>query len=253
MAALLLSCSDGNGTKREICFNGKDDDGNGLTDCADPDCAGQPGCPGGNPDSGYYGTCVTCGSGCTAQSACIDQRWDFDNPLPFCVDGKCESYNQGIQVALQVDTSANWNGFMYPIGSMNTRFVSKTALDGGAVDCAVMQVAAAGKTQADAAQIEASGRFNLLGYDVAKVSASGGSIIRQPFVNVGTGGDFVLWVELWAGPPDSVTKLPTGNRFGWGCYESGATLAPIAAADNCDPNLDAGTCRDIKVVMPGPQ
>ncbi len=254
LALLMLGCS-GSGTKREICFNGKDDDGNGLVDCADPDCMGQPGCPGGPVDSGWFGTCGKCGAVCNAQSVCISaQGWGFDTPLPFCVSARCESYNQAIQVGLQVDTTQNWTGIAYSIGSMSTRIVSKTALDGSLVSCATVQAAATGKTAADAAQIENSGKFNLLGYDVAKVNAKAGDIIRQPFVNVGTGSDFVLWVELWAGSPDAVTKLPTGNRYGWGCFETGPAVAPFVPADDCNPNLaDAGSCRELQVVMPAPQ
>ena len=38
--ALVVGCSDDSGVAGlEICDNGKDDDGNGLTDCADPECA----------------------------------------------------------------------------------------------------------------------------------------------------------------------------------------------------------------------
>ncbi|NDD31664.1 MAG: hypothetical protein EB084_25730 [Proteobacteria bacterium] len=41
--------------KREVCGDGIDNDGNGLTDCQDRDCAGQVGCEPPN-----YGSCPKC-------------------------------------------------------------------------------------------------------------------------------------------------------------------------------------------------
>ena len=61
-----------------------------------------------------------------------------------CLQARCESYNQPIQVGLQVDTTQNWTGIAYSIGSMSTRIVSKTALDGSLVSCATVQAAATG-------------------------------------------------------------------------------------------------------------
>lgn len=52
---LLLGtgCSDSaTATKKEVCGNFLDDDGNGLIDCADPACAGQAGCNTPQPDNG---------------------------------------------------------------------------------------------------------------------------------------------------------------------------------------------------------
>ncbi|MFT3842313.1 MAG: hypothetical protein QM723_35310 [Myxococcaceae bacterium] len=249
---LLLACSSGDPKKMEDCHNGVDDDHNGVIDCADPACMSDMGCVMGG-DAGYFGTCPKCGQTCNNQAACLNQSWSFDTPLPICAAADCRNYTTGVQVDVQIDTAANWTGFTYPIRSTNIRFVSKTAVDGSAVSCATVQAKAMGKTQADADQIEKANVFNVVGYDSRKVTASGGDAIPEHFVNVNVGSDFVLWVELWGGSTDSVTHLPTGNRFGWGCYESGAPVAAISAADDCSPSADAGICRLIEISMPAPQ
>jgi hypothetical protein len=250
---LLASCSPVSVEKpREICGNGLDDDMNGFTDCQDPDCAGQSGCPMASADGGgNFGTCSKCGNSCVKQSECLAVDFGTDTPLPECVGGRCQQFNKPVQVAFEVDTQGTWNGFMYPIRSMNTRMLSKLAKDGTAVTCATVIAAAAGKTEADADQIEKSGLFNLRGYDVAPVQAMGGIVIRQPFLNVGTGSNFIIWTELWAGPRGTLTKLPTGNRYGWGCFEMGPEVAEVIAADHC--GTGSPTCRTIRVKMPGPQ
>jgi hypothetical protein len=254
LAALLFlaACSGPPPKKVESCHNGVDDDGNGLIDCADPACASDPGCMV-VQDAGYYGTCSRCGTACTQQTTCLDQSYAFDNPLAECSSSNCRLYTTGVQVDVQIDTAANWTGFNYPIGSTNIRFVSKTAVDGSAVSCATVQAAAMGKMATDADQLEKSGKFNLVGFDARKVTATGGQSISEHFVNVNVGADFVLWVELWGGPPDSVTHLPTGNRFGWGCYETGPMVAAVTQADTCAPGSDGGNCRLIEIEMPPPQ
>jgi hypothetical protein len=45
-AATTVTLSTGNATTPEICANGKDDDGNGLTDCQDAACLNDPSCVG---------------------------------------------------------------------------------------------------------------------------------------------------------------------------------------------------------------
>jgi hypothetical protein len=250
LALLLAACSGKDPIKMEQCHNGVDDDGNGLIDCADPACASDMGCKEAG-DAGYYGSCPKCGQTCANQSVCVNQSWAFDTPLAQCSDGYCRNYTTSIEINVQLDTAANWTGTAFAFKSSGIRLVSKTAIDGSAVTCASLAAAASSKTQAD--QIETSNHFNLVGYDSRKLTAAGGDMIPVQFVNVNVGSDYLLWAELWAGSPDSVTHLPTGNRLGWGCWESGATVAPIVGADNCAPGADAGTCRTIEVEMPAPQ
>ncbi len=234
--------------KAEICGNGKDDDENGLTDCKDPDCSGQAGCPIIPVDGGTnYGTCAKCGNTCTKQTECLTNNFQNDTPPAECVGGKCQLLNTNVQVAFEVDT-ASLVGFPPKLRSLNTRVISKVALDGSAVTCLLMKDAASGRTEAFADQIEKSGKFNLRGYDVSPVNANGGEIIKQPFMNVATGGNFLIWTEVWGGPVGTLSKLPSGSRFVWGCYESGTAVADVTAADNCAPGSDAG-CRTLKVKL----
>ena len=252
LVALTGACSSPPEKPREICANGKDDDSNGFTDCQDPDCAGQSGCLVAEKDGGgNFGTCKQCGKTCAKQSDCLTLDYQNDTPLPECVGGKCERLNANVQVSFELDTSS-LNGFMPPIRSLNTRIISRRAVDGSAVTCALVRAAAMGKTEADAPQIEKSGKFNLRGYDVSPVQASPGEILKQPFVNVGTGGEFLIWTEVWGGQVATATKLPTGNRYSWGCFDMGTALAPVVASDNC--GTDAGVCRTMKVkLVNGPE
>ena len=235
----------------EICGNGLDDDGNGQADCADVNCKGKPECDC-QVEAGH-GPCVNCGACCTEQASCLQYTWGSDNPLPACLSGRCDANNMGIQFAVEADTQGTWNGVTIPIRAMSTRFVRKTALDGSAVTCATMATLAASKQAADADQIERSGKVNLLAFDVAGVSAQAGTIIRQPYVNVGTGQDYLVWLELWSGTRDSATKLPTGTRLGWGCFETGAEVDPILPEHHCATTNPLPTCRTMRLRMPGPQ
>jgi hypothetical protein len=236
---------------REICGNGYDDDNNGFADCADVDCAGQSGCP--VDGGGNFGNCNKCGNSCTNQTACLQYGYGSDAPLPDCAGGRCQSFNMALQVAVTVKTdTGGWNFVTPTPRSMQMRFIRKTALDGSAVSCATVQAVASGTAATNADQIEKSGKFNLIGFDVTPISSVGSSI-TQPFVNVATAQDFLIWVEIWYGPRDATTKLPTQTRAGWGCFESGSAVAPFIPADNCTVSPTSPTCRTITVEMPGPQ
>lgn len=252
-AAALVACSPPNKV-REICGNGFDDDDNGFADCADVDCAGQAACP---PDAGgQFGSCAKCGETCTRQDGCLEYGYASDRPLPDCAGGRCQSFNQALQVAVEVDIGAGgWNFIAPAPRTMQMRFLRKTALDGSAVTCAVVQAVATGKATADADQVERSGKFNLVGFDVTPLPT--GSLptkVTQPYVNVGTAQDFLLWIEIWTDVRDSTTKLPTGIRKGWGCFETGPAVAPLVPENNCPPvSPPAPSCRVLQVEMPGPQ
>ncbi|MBX7099307.1 MAG: hypothetical protein K1X89_16460 [Myxococcaceae bacterium] len=249
VAVLASACSSMPMTSSEICGNGKDDDGNGKVDCDDSACSSQAACM--VMDAGMdYGTCAHCGQTCAVQSTCFDGGFADETPLPQCVASRCTLKSDKVQVTLQYNTDS-WVGFTPTIQSLNTRFVSKVGVDGGTVTCESVKAVAMGKTEADAPQIEKSGVFNLRGFDVSSAGVQGGAKILEPFVNVSTGDNFLIWTEFWGGKRGTATGLPTGNRYGFGCFETGPEVAAITKADDCSG--DAGTCRTIKLTMPGPQ
>jgi hypothetical protein len=254
VSAVVMSCSPVPPEKKpEICGNGIDDDSNGFTDCQDLDCSGQMGCPIVTVDGGNFGNCSKCGKTCTTQVDCLTMDYQNDAPPAECVGGKCQRLNTNVQVHYEVDT-ASLTGFPTPLRSLNTRIISKRAIDGTAVTCLAVRAVAMGKAEADAAQIEKTGKFNLRGYDVSPVNATGGEIIKQPFVNVGTGNEFLIWTEVWGGPVGTLSKLPSGSRFSWGCFESGVAVAEVVPLDHCASGADAGVCRTIKVkLVNGPE
>ena len=231
---------------REVCGDGLDNDGNGLTDCDDRECNGQPACI--PPD---YGPCGTCGQSCTAQNTCVLNVLN-DRPLPMCLSGKCTALEKFIQPRIELDTRANWAGVSVQPRSAATRFIKKTAVDGSPVNCARVQSIASSRNAPNA--IEDAG-VQLQGIDVTRVTNPQlGQGISLAFVNTQTGGDYLIWEELWAGFPDSTTGMPTGLRLGWGCFEDAATTTALVASDNCpSATNDAGTCRTFRLVMPGPE
>lgn len=244
---LLVGCTPVEPT-REICGDGLDNDGNGLTDCADADCAGQGACVPVN-----YGECPKCGQVCETQTACVVSYPD-DRPLPMCLDGKCNANTQFIQPSVQLDTKDNWSGLALSPQSAATRFIKKKALDGTDVTCATVAAVAADRNAPSA--IELSNKFNVQGLDVTRVTNPMlGQGINFAFVNTQTGGDYLIWVELWGGAPGSSTKMPTGRRFGYGCFEAAAQVgAALVDTDNCSSaSLPFGNCRRFVLKMPPPE
>ena len=259
VSALLLALGSCSGVqKREVCDNSLDDDGNGLADCADPDCAGQPQCP--LPDAGYWGTCSKCGQACVDQAACLQQGYSHDSPLPFCVGGRCVSYDDAVDVHVRLDTMNTWAGLGISPQTVATRFIKKTALDGSAVSCNTIKAVATTTTppwtQDKAGLIESIGRFQIQGFDTRRlINPQLGQGVSINYVKVNLGGDFLIWEEFWAGPPDSVTKLGSGNRLGWGCFEAPADTTPVLREDHCPSGVSdaGGNCRQFRLTMPGPQ
>lgn len=254
---VLLSCGPV-GSSHEHCSNGLDDDGNGQTDCQDAACAGVAGCCVGSgcntgQDGGYFGSCQKCGQSCTKQQECLSVGYHGDDPLPQCVAGRCQALLEGIDVRFEVDTQA-WTGLTYVVRSMTTRFILKTAVNGSPVSCATVQAGAQGTAASDADQLERSGAFNLLSFDVAPVQAQVGTVFTQPLLPTGTGAGFLIWVELWSGSrASSAPYLPTGSRLGWGCFESGPAVEPILTQHHWPTKDGTQTSRTIRVLMPAPQ
>lgn len=233
--------------KREICGDGIDNDGNGLADCADLDCTGQPQCV--PPD---YGSCAKCSQTCSVQSACVTSYLD-ERPIPQCINGHCTATEKFVQPRIDLNTRDNWQGLSLQPASGATRFIKKFANDGSPVTCATVATVAADRNAPGA--IEASGTLIVQGLDVTRVTNPMlGQGITYAYVNTQTGGDYLIWTELWGGPPNSTTKLPSGRRFGYGCFETGPNVAPIVPEDNCPSTTsDAGTCRVFRLVMPPPE
>lgn len=249
LAVLLLTACSGT-TLREVCNNGIDDDGNGKTDCDDADCAGTTSCDG---DAGYWGPCAKCGTACTRQSDCISESFLNDQPTPQCASQKCQQFNERVQTYVELDlTNYSCCGNLIQNGSWSVRLIKKSAQDGSPVTCQTVSAAAMGTMTADADQIERSARFQLLSLDTGPLPAQFGNRVTLYFVNMATGSDFLIWLELWSLPRDATTHLPTGRRWAPLCIESGPNVAPLTSADACFAAGDAGTCRRFAVQPPFP-
>jgi len=84
-------------TTAEICTNGIDDDGDGLIDCADPDCYGHPACapPGGGDVTPPVISNIQV-INITQTSA--EVTWDTNEPATSCVEyGETSSYELGME------------------------------------------------------------------------------------------------------------------------------------------------------------
>ncbi len=244
----LVACSGPGTSKREVCGNGIDDDGNGKTDCDDVDCAGQAQCP--LPDAGFFGTCPKCGQACVKQTDCLTTNILDERPLPSCnLENKCELLNQSVSVRVEYEAAA-WQVTSGILGVITTRWVSKTGRDGGSVTCA--DVKAAAPANNDPAQLEDAGRFTMLGFDVTELQGTSvPNPVIVPFAYVGTGTNYMLYTEVYSGDTDSRTRLPTGSRRPMtGCIETGPWVTPIDAGLSC--TNDGGTCRTLRPSLPPP-
>lgn len=257
VALMMSACTGTPAGPREVCGNLIDDDNNGLIDCADPDCKGKSEC---FFDGGFFGSCSKCGQACTTQAQCLQTSYFNDVPLPRCESGKCSALASNVQVDVILKAQDAWGTLISPTRSIITRFIRRQQLDGGAVTCSTIEAATPGRTAADAQQLEASGRFSFLGLDSRPIKMGSGTIPLR-LLNVTVGSDYLIWMEMWAGPPDSTTKFPTGRRLGFECFDGpavGQTWTPIVATDNCaPPGFDAGAaamCRAFDVTARlGPQ
>ena len=225
-------------SKIENCSNGVDDDENGFADCDDSACFG-------------IGSCVTKIKECTSQADCLKKDGkaypDYrvaEDPMPACVDYKCVKPETGlIDINFQVKTHPGYDGCCSSqgINAVNTRFIRPTAVDGSAVTCERLQQLAGGENASPTA-IEDSKQFNLVAYDMSPASkiVGGESVLISPF-HATTGSDFLIWTELWSNR-NSLQKLPTGARYGWGCSAG----EPAITKD--DANV-----RTVTIVMPAAQ
>jgi subtilisin-like proprotein convertase family protein len=116
--AIVIEAAEG------TCDDGVDDDGDGLTDCEDPDCFGQPGCTTeaicddflDNDDDGDTDCADTdCfgQTGCTAESICDDGADNDNDGSTDCADSDC----------------ANAPGCVAPIGAWQEFELGVTAMD----------------------------------------------------------------------------------------------------------------------------
>jgi len=101
---------------QEICNNGIDDDGDGLVDCQDPDCAKSLAC---KPNTGTE----ICDNG-------ID---DNDNNLVDCADPMCATFPACLTINCSVDTDF---GTLATHGASVTRPVNTTGAPKGYMTCA---------------------------------------------------------------------------------------------------------------------
>ena len=222
---------------------------NGKIDCADSACSSDPACQ--STDGGNYGPCMKCGQACSKQQDCFGMNLLDDRPLAQCKNGRCQQLNEAVQLRIEYNT-ASWGGVSASVlGAITTRWISKIAADGGAVTCDAVKAAAPANDLP--LQVEASGRFFTMGLDVTRYNM-GGSIpnpLTVPFAYTGSGSDYLIYTEAWAGAVDPGTRLPTGARRDAGCVVSGSEVAPVTPDQDCKP--DGGTtCRTLRIPLPGP-
>lgn len=200
------------------CTNGKDDNGDGHTDCEDATCRENAACV--QTDGGDQR------KPCTEQSTCLVGSYRTSWPLSQCNALFCATPELGIEVAIKLNLSAFSGQPATNLKSANVRFLSKKTPEGGTVDCAA--VAAKASSSTHPSQLEDSKAFNLVAwegaYNLDNVTPGGNFTI--PFVKTAVVDDFIVWVEIWSQIRDSATLLPKGLRRGWVCLDSAAPLKP---------------------------
>lgn len=217
---------------------------NGKPNCAYQACASEPACT--VLDGGPIGSCDKCGKTCTSQDGCFKTDFIYDSPLPLCSVGLCRAAATPRDVIVTLETGGGFNG---TVASANVRFISPVAVDGSTVTCATLAAVATSDEAGSADALERSGRFNLIGYELAGTPGyqpgNALDLLSEP------NGDsaFLLWAEMWGGPRDSSGKYPTGKRQGKGCVDSGAHVAPVTATASCPDFKKGPDCRHLIVTV----
>lgn len=238
----------------ETCGNTIDDDGNGLVDCADPVCASDASCQ--------------APSECSKQTDCFRATYDYfdysSEPIPRC-DAKPTSTNpsfhkcvtEGQSIDMFIQLKKQWAAPSYETPGATVRLIKKTAVDGSAVNCDLINSLAIGNAPTDADILDRSNKFNYLAFEAQSVNSTNGAVTIRLLSNVTTGSDFLVFAELWTGKISSSTHYPTGKRVEWQCYDNAtqyaALLAPIVPADDWPSGMPTATSRTMDIPMPGPQ
>lgn len=146
----------------EQCGNQVDEDQDGLIDCADPDCAADVACEA-PPE-------------CSKQTDCFSSTYDYfdyiNEPIPRCDNAKkCVTDGQAIDLHIQLKKGLGWSGLSTATPGATVRLIKKTAVDGSAVNCDLINSIAGGNTPEDADALEKSGRFNYLAFESQSVTS----------------------------------------------------------------------------------
>ncbi len=192
------------------CTNGADDNGDGLTDCQDPECASNVACKSVTVEE-------DAGPPCTVQASCDNSNLKNDRPPTQCIAQHCARPDAGITLELYMNLDGLGGGS--PVKSANVRFVQNAEVSGSQVSCQTLLTV----TKPDAGgvftfdRIEESGRFNVLGYQVIGGNQSSGDLIDF-FFPTGTGSNFLVVVETYGGSLSN--QQPTGTLFSRNCFDT---------------------------------
>lgn len=199
----------------EVCGNQDDDDGDGLYDCADPDCREDPSCDAPPPKP------------CDAQQVCgniVDQL-----VTPVCVDQKCvppgPSDARGkpldVEVVFTLVLKAPFGLGTLPRSSV-IRLVYPRRVDGSALSCAELLELNGGELQTRD-RLDADRTINQVFralYPLPSKGAASGDVVHTTtgwFVPKAKG--LLLYGEVWSG--ERQLNHPTGVRLSRACSDNG--------------------------------
>jgi hypothetical protein len=204
------------------CTDHVDNDGDGLTDCADPECIDDPAC---RPPQG---------KACKAQSDCGDIV--NETVTDCCIDGHCRppgAVIQGSPVDAQIDFrlvfEADLTGGQKP-GTTVVRFIYPTRTDGSRLTCADLLALGNCRDQSTRSVIDHDGVINqvfrtLYPMDFGTCS-SGECSFSGLSATVPQGRNLILYGETWYGPRD--LNEPTGTCAAVACTEGHTVAVPDA-------------------------
>ncbi len=215
LTLLLLAC--GNppepipdaGGPVELCHDAVDNDGDGLTDCDDPDCFADPGCQPPAPRR------------CTSQQNCGDIVNELVTPV--CLGGTCQApgpaHHQGnaIEANVLFDLFFGSQFSLTPAKSAVVRFLLSKKVDGSPLTCAEA-VTLNGSDQPGRSQLDQNPAINQVFRMAYQINTlPGQTVVNNLLASVPKGSDFLLYTEAWS--EGLSLHNPLGYRMAVDCLE----------------------------------
>ncbi len=197
-----------------VCADVKDDDGDGLLDCDDRDCAESAAC------------LPPTGPSCTAQSECGNII--LDRVSRACLGGQCITPGPRDENGNALLVSTNFSLSFDPLfsqapeggkpKSIIIRVFHPELLDGSPLDCDGLK-ARAGAVKADRTKLEGDAELNQLFRNLVPLvwggTGNGGQVFQANDIKLPRGKDYLLYGEAWYGAREG--ELPTATLASSDC------------------------------------
>ena len=227
-------------TTASLCRDAIDDDGDGLTDCADPDCASFCRPDAASPDIGHADTGPDpvpddgpdAGAPCTRQQQCGDVVNSFTADV--CFHLRCQPPGprsggtaQTLSAIADLNFEVKYSQAAAKPLSVVVRWVLSEKTDGTKLTCAELKTLN-GDNESTRSQLDLNPLVNQVFrrvYDLQWTGVgSGATIFSMPAASVPRASSLLLYGEAWYG--NRQLQDPTLNRVAIDCREGIDLVAP---------------------------